>query len=373
MSVSQHLLTEKVNWKNAVLQVTVWRCNMGKRLLSGICLAVCILFLTAGAGSVLKVQAANSITVSGTIASGTTVNLLYLSTSGGTMQIVLDAGTDASACKILVPGKSVTVTCYGGSDNYLHASKIVSNGTTTSSVTVNTSSTATVTGTAATGTADDILYLSTTGGIMQIKIDSNTDLGSCSSIVVGKSLVVVCARGSDAYMHAVKISDGTVTSGVGASTATVNGVSVVTLPGTVASGTTSSLLYFATSGGTMQIVMDISTDDSACRALVPGQAITVACYRGADAYMHAARITDSSIDRSSTVTLASQSVTVSGTVASGTTSNLLYLSTSGGVMQIKMDGRTNMNGSGAMILGQTVSVTCVGASDSYLHATSITH
>jgi hypothetical protein len=238
---------------------------------------------------------------------------------------------------------------------------------------VNTSSTATVTGTAATGTADDILYLSTTGGIMQIKIDSNTDLGSCSSIVVGKSLVVVCARGSDAYMHAVKISDGTVTSGVGASTATVNGVSVVTLPGTVASGTTSSLLYFATSGGTMQIVMDISTDDSACRALVPGQAITVACYRGADAYMHAARITDSSIDRSSTVTLASQSVTVSGTVASGTTSNLLYLSTSGGVMQIKMDGRTNMNGSGAMILGQTVSVTCVGASDSYLHATSITH
>ena len=314
------------------------------------------------------VEAASSTTVTGTIQSGTTDTLMYLSTTAGTMEIKIDSDTDTSGCKVLLPDKKISVTCYRGDDAYMHASKITSPDA-ASNVTVDTRSTATVEGTVLTGTTDDLMYFSTSAGTMQIKIDSNTDMTGCTTVTLGKKLIVTCGRGSDAYMHAVKITDST--SASNSTTAVINGVTMPNITGTVAANTTASYLYFSTSSGLMEIKIDSSTDLSECRTLIPGQSISVACYRGSDAVMHAGRIVDNTISSSSQATVNTAKTTnVTGTVTSDTSSQLLYLSTSGGTMQIRLDDNTSMNGC-VLVIGESVQVTFAGGSDSYLHAVSI--
>ncbi len=112
-------------------------------------------FLPAG---VMQVRAAEVIaTVYGTILSGTTEELLMLSTAQGKMEIKLDASTDASACKILLPGREIYVDVTYGSDAYLHAAKIT-NSTPVDASTIDYSSTVTVTGEIDDKTREDILY-----------------------------------------------------------------------------------------------------------------------------------------------------------------------------------------------------------------------
>ena len=113
-------------------------------------------FLPAG---VMQVRAAEVIaTVYGTILSGTTEELLMLSTAQGKMEIKLDSNTDASACKILLPGREIYVDVTYGSDAYLHAAKIT-NSTPVDASTIDYSSTVTVTGEIDDKTREDILYL----------------------------------------------------------------------------------------------------------------------------------------------------------------------------------------------------------------------
>ena len=73
--------------------------------------------LTAHAAEVIA-------TVQGKVLSGTTDELLKLSTSDGVMEIKLDSGTDTSECKILLPDYTISVSVSHGSDGYLHAGKI---------------------------------------------------------------------------------------------------------------------------------------------------------------------------------------------------------------------------------------------------------
>ena len=92
-------------------------------------------FLPAG---VMQVRAAEVIaTVYGTILSGTTEELLMLSTAQGKMEIKLDSNTDASACKILLPGREIYVDVTYGSDAYLHAAKITNTGRIESNILAN--------------------------------------------------------------------------------------------------------------------------------------------------------------------------------------------------------------------------------------------
>ena len=342
---------------------------MIKTKIAGVCVAACLAITMAGTVSEIPVvEAASSTTVTGTIQSGTTDTLMYLSTTAGTMEIKIDSDTDTSGCKVLLPDKKISVTCYRGDDAYMHASKITSPDA-ASNVTVDTRSTATVEGTVLTGTTDDLMYFSTSAGTMQIKIDSNTDMTGCTTVTLGKKLIVTCGRGSDAYMHAVKITDST--SASNSTTAVINGVTMPNITGTVAANTTASYLYFSTSSGLMEIKIDSSTDLSECRTLIPGQSISVACYRGSDAVMHAGRIVDNTISSSSQATVNTAKTTnVTGTVTSDTSSQLLYLSTSGGTMQIRLDNNTSMNGC-VLVIGESVQVTFAGGSDSYLHAVSI--
>lgn len=354
-------------FSNAVL--THGGIVMIKRKIAVICTAACLAFTTSAfTDQIPVVQAETSVTVPGTVLSGTTDTLLYLSTTAGTMEIRIDSNADTSGCKILLPDKQVYVTCYRGSDAYMHASKITSTDS-QAQVSVDTRNTATVEGTVITGTTDELLYFSTSAGTMQIKMDDSTDMTGCNIVTLGKKLVITCGRGSDAYMHAIKVTDSA--SASSSTTATINGVTMPNITGTVAAGTTPGYLYFSTSAGLMEIKIDSSTDLGSCRTLIPGQSITVACYRGSDAYMHAGRIIDNTVSSSAAATVNStKTITVSGTVTSDTSSQILFLSTSGGIMQIKLDSSTQMNGN-VLVVGEQILVTCGSGSDAFLHAISV--
>ena len=195
---------------------------MKRDRIARVCMTVCLaLGMFMIPINELKVQAAEVIaTVQGTVSSGTTSELLKLSTKEGNMEIKLDSGTDTSACKILLPGQNISVSVARGSDEYLHAVKITS-GTQTAGVTIDSSNTTTVTGTIGDKTKDDVLYVNTPQGEMQIKLDVTTNMSGCSVLVIGKSYSISCARGADAYMHAVSISDSSqVAAGKNASTIT---------------------------------------------------------------------------------------------------------------------------------------------------------
>ena len=204
-----------------------------------VCLAFCMIMVPMNQ---LKVQAAEVIaTVEGTVMSGTTSELLLLSTKEGKMEIKLDSGTDTSACKILLPDKKVYVSVSHGSDGYLHAVKITSEAQ-PASITVDSSNTATVSGTVSDKTKGDVLFFDTPQGEMQIKLDTTTDMSGCNVLVAGKSYTIVCGRGSDAYMHAIRISDvaaGTVVSGL-----TPAPAGPVTVSTTSVTGTTPGKIFF---------------------------------------------------------------------------------------------------------------------------------
>ena len=208
----------------------------------------------------LKVQAAEVIaTVEGTVMSGTTSELLLLSTKEGKMEIKLDSDTDTSGCKILLPDYKVYVSVSHGSDGYLHAVKITSNAQTTG-VSVDTASAATVAGTIDKKTTGDVLYVNTPQGEMQIKLDGTTDMSGCKILMVGESYTIVCARGSDAYMHAISISSGVAANVASSFTPAPAGAvtaSTTSVIGTVNKKTKENLLYLATSGGEMQIPEEV--------------------------------------------------------------------------------------------------------------------
>ena len=185
---------------------------------------------------------------------------------------------------------------------------------------------------------------------MEIKLDATTDVSGCSLLVVGKSYNITCMRGSDAYMHAARIYDigvaapttpigtpgtnpplinppvngttgilpGTTTTPVStispAPASPVN-VSTVTVSGTATEKTKEGLLYLSTNEGEMQLVIDNNTDTRSGVVLTPGNKLTVSCYRGSDAYMHAASIVGVK-DNTGTVEIDKSSpATVTGTVA----------------------------------------------------------
>lgn len=349
---------------------------MKKKKIVGIYLAVSlILGMFLMPVSQLKVQAAEVIaTVEGTVMSGTTSELLLLSTKEGKMEIKLDSSTDTSGCKILLPNYKVSVSVSHGSDGYLHAVKITSN-TQTAGVSVDTSSAATVAGTIDKKTTGDVLYVNTPQGEMQIKLDSTTDMSGCKILMVGESYTIVCARGSDAYMHAISISSG-VAANV-ASSLTPAPAGTVTEPatsvtGTVKKNTKENLLYLATSGGEMQIVIDNYTDSRNGMVLTPDRSLTVSVYRGSDAYMHAAVITGVKTAFTAASIDTSSPTTVTGTVGSKSTENVLFLNTPQGEMELKLDAVSSVTNLKVLVTDKKVTVTCARGSDAYMHALTIT-
>ncbi len=337
-----------------------------------ICLVVSIVVIPANQ---LTVQAEEVIaTVEGTVLTGTTSELLLLSTKDGKMEIKIDSNTDTSACKILLPDNKINVSVSHGSDGYLHAVKITS-GTQVPANSIDSSTTATVTGTIGEKTKGDIIYFNTPQGEMEIKLDTTTDMSGCRVLVVDKTYSIVCARGSDAYMHAIRIMDGAAggaASGLTPAPAGAVTVETTSVTGTVSGNTKEDLLYLKTNGGDMQIVIDSNTDSRSGMVLTQGRTLTVSVYRGSDAYMHAATITAVKYGSQAATIDTSATSDVSGTVGSKSTEDVLYLDTPQGVMELKLDAVNSVTNCKVLVAGKKVSVTCARGSDAYMHALSIT-
>ncbi len=195
------------------------------------------------------------------------------------------------------------------------------------------------TGIVASNSTQSLLLLNTSGGQMKIKLDSGTDFSECRVLVGGQTVTVTYYRGDDAYLHASKVSDGTGSSSSSSANRTSGQTSSYpSVSGTIAANSTSSMIYFNTSSGQMQIKIDDKTDASQCRLVKSGLSAKVYYYRGSDAYLHAAKIVaDSSTDAWKASVSTANTLTVSGTVGSSSTPDVLYLSTSSGLMQIRMD------------------------------------
>ncbi len=347
------------------------------RLCTALCLTLGMLLSPTG---LLQTRASEVIaTVEGTVMSGTTSELLKLSTKEGNMEIKLDSNTDTSACKVLLPDKKIFVSVCHSNDGYLHAVKIT-NATPTKTVTLD-SSTTNVTGKITGKSKDDILYFNTAQGEMEIKLDSSTDMSGCTVLVENKTYTIACTRGSDAYMHAVRITDGTTSGTSGASGASSSltpapasavTASTSTVSGKVSDKTKENLLYLDTSEGEMQIVIDSNTDSRSGMVLTPDRKLTVTVYHGSDAYMHAATIIGSKDGANASDVDTSSTSTVTGTVGSKSTENILYLDTPQGQMELKLDAVRNVSGLKVLISGRKLSVTCARGSDAYMHALDIT-
>ena len=348
---------------------------MKKTRISRILACVFSLALFVGAISVsgMKVSAANTV-VTGTVSKGTTANLLCLyEPSNGTYKLVIDDSTDTSHCKFLTIGKTVTVSMYRGNDSNLHAA-VIASGKSLPNVSVDSSKTSTVTGTVMDATTDDMLYLKTSDGDMQIKIDAATNTSACKVLVSGAKITVVVSRGSDAYMHAVSISSGTgattttTTSSTSSSSTDFSQTSGTPVSGTATSESKDGVLYLSTKDGTYYIVCDGQTDTSGGFMFVPGNKLTAYIYRGNDANMHASRVTGT---RSGGSTLGSSKAAFGGTVDDKSNEEILYLKTSGGIMAFKLDPSTSLTGAKNLIRGRNVVITGAVGSDQYWHAISI--
>lgn len=306
-------------------------------------------------------------TVHGTVKSGTTGDMLLLDTPQGKMEIKIENATDTTAGKILLPGQALTVDVTGGSDGYLHAAKIVS-GTQIGNVTVDTKNTATIVGKLTGDTKDNQLHFDTPQGEMVIILDSTTSMGSCAFLVLGNTYSVVCGRGSDAYMHAISISDSTGSS----SSSSNNGDNSAYLS---VSGKVEQVkegrLYLSTNEGTMQFIIDNTANTLKGMMFLPDRRLRVSFYNGSDAYLHAVAVTGEKGSSSASVNSAAP-LTATGTVNKKSTEDMLYLDTPQGQMEIKLDSVSSLNNCKFLTEDMKISVSCGSGSDAYLHALSIT-
>lgn len=340
---------------------------MGRKICLALCLAAGLLLIP---WTQLTVRAAEDTTVQGTVVSGTTSEMLLLSTEYGKMEIKMDGNTDTSGAKILLPGTKISVRITYGSDAYWHALKLSSSGQSIG-VTVDNSKVSTVTGTISDKTTSDVLYVDTPQGQMQIKYDSSTNI-QCSVIVANKKYAISCARGSDAYMHAISIAEASTQNGTTtAVSGATGGTATNTFTGTVASNTTESIMFLSTSSGVMEFKIDSDADTSNGFINVSGNRMTVGGYRGNDGYWHAVSITGVKEACSANINTGS-TLSVSGTVSSKSTEKKLYLDTNGGTMEIKLDAVRSRNNFKVLTVGKKVTVTCGYGSDEYWHALDIT-
>lgn len=308
-----------------------------------------------------------AVTVTGKVLAGTTQSILYLDTSDGAMQIKIDSDTDTQAGMVLVTGNTVSVDVYRGSDAYMHAAKIVG-----SSDTANTSGMTTVRGAVSTGSTSNLLHLLTEQGVMLIKLDSSTDMSACGILLEGQYLYVDVARGSDAYMHAIRIVNPYYTSSTSgtASTSSATYANAREVTGTPKNNSTDDILYLDTSEGTFTLKLDSSTE-MASKAFMTGHTTKVTIYPGSDAYYHAAKITDDQY-KGNQANVSSSTRDVEGTVSDGTSLNELRLNTSEGTYKLRIDKSTTFDGVRFLKEGRKLKVTIARGDDEYWHAVKVT-
>lgn len=349
-----------------------------KTRLCAAALAVCGLVLSPVEGTGMNVQAAEVVaTVQGKVMEKTTSKLLYLDTPEGKMEIKMDGETNTGGCKVLLPDKEISVSVANGSDGYLHAVTI-SEEAAEPAVTLDMSNVSSVVGTLNEKTTENVLHMDTAQGEMELKLDKNTDMSGCTVLVVSGKYVVRCARGDDAYMHAVSIADvaqapaSSYTASTSYQTAVVNvDGTTKTITGTVKDNTDETTLYLSTSEGDFKIKIYDSTDTSRGMVLTPDNKLMVTYFRSTDNNLYAASIVGVKDSSSATVDTSPQA-TVTGTVKSKSTENILVLDTSAGEMELKLDRVSSPSGCKVLVKDKKISVTCSRGDDAYMHALTVT-
>ena len=237
---------------------------------------------------------------------------------------------------------------------------------------------ATVQGRVMEGTTAKLLYLDTSDGKMEIKIDGSTSTGNCKMLLPDKKISVSVANGNDGYLHAVTISENGENPSVELDTSKVSNV-----VGTVNEKTTENVLHLDTAQGEMELKIDKNTDLSNCSVLVVSGKYVVSCERGEDAYMHAISIadvaaapvpaTDTSQTYSQTpvVNPTGETRSVTGTVKDNSEESTLYLATSEGTFTFKIDDSTETSKGMVMTPENRMMVTYFRGSDNLLHAVSL--
>jgi len=243
----------------------------------------------------------------------------------------------------------------------------------------------TVEGTVQTGTSSSFLKLNTDSGVMEIKIDANADWSECKNLLPGRKVQVDVYYGGDSYMHASRLKDI-------ASTSNTKGI---TATGIIEDIQTSSsdIIYFKTASGNIAIKVNTSTNMDNCKVLVAGNYYTI-IYTGTSYYKDALEIRDIGASTTTTTTTTTTNklsgtsditantvstnfditnvnnatASVKGTVTADTTATVLYLNTSGGVMQFKIDSDTIFDDALVEVPGVTYKVFYGYGTDSYLHA-----
>ncbi len=325
-----------------------------------------LLVLTGILAIPVKAYAATEITFTGKVGENTTAEKLCLSTSGGTVEIKIDSQTDTSEAKFLMKGDKIIADCYRGDDEYWHASKLKADSK-SEDADVDKDKKSTVVGRIAKGTTSSKIYLKAKDGTMEIKVDGSTDLSGIRYLVLDQKVEIECARGSDAYMHAISVRP----AGSGSSSADIEAKGTE-VTGRVEKGTTTSTLKLKTSGGTMDFILDLATDATECRVLIPGQKITAYYYRGSDSWNHISKIVNDSNSRASKANCdANTNVVVSGRVTSETTENTISFETSSGIMEIKLDSETNFSRCPVVVYNTKLKIECERGDDGYYHAKAV--
>lgn len=161
-------------------------------------------------------------------------------------------------------------------------------------------------------------------------------------------------------------------------------VNTVTVKGTIAKGTTSSLLLLSASEGTYRCKMDSDTNFNGITTLVIGYTAEIEVYNGSDGYLHVARFNSSSASSGSSSSSSSststtstsssaskQTTDVTGTIKQDTSNSTLYLSTSSGDMVIKIDSDCDLSKCGTLVAGNSAIASVYRGDDAYMHATKI--
>ena len=283
------------------------------------------------------------------------------------MEIKIDSSTDVSEARILLPQTKLSVAISHGSDGYWHATKITYNGAAVG-ITIDTSKTSTVTGTISDKTNGDVLYVDTVQGEMQIKYDQTTNINGCSVLVANRKYNITCARGSDAYMHAISIADASNTQNNNSSS--MGGTYV---NGTVSSKTTGDVLFLDTKDGTMEFKVDGNADATNGKWKTTGTKLTVWFYRGNDAYLHANRVAEgTTTGGNNSNTTGTVTNTFTGTISAKTTEGVLFLDTKDGSMEFKIDSNANTINGLINVAGNKMTVGGYNGNDGYWHASTLT-
>ncbi|MCR4787305.1 MAG: hypothetical protein K5888_01845 [Lachnospiraceae bacterium] len=349
-----------------------------KKLLSFIAVAAIVLsgILTLG------VTTANADTsIQGTVAKGSTAEIIKVDTSEGTYEIKIDSGTQFTGGKNLLPGRGVTVSFVHGNDAYLHAVTIKAGGA--NGIFIDNSTKKEISGKIKDVADKETVFVEASDGDYEVKIDDGTDLSGTNFLIAGNSYVFKIAKGSDSAYHALSISDTYASSSSSSYSSTVTTSSysytdsaslsgeTYTCTGTVTSSTKPGILYLNCSDGERQLKIDASTDTSRGFLQLPGAKLTATYRYGSDAYWHAVCVEGEVAKNSGASVKSDNPTTVVGTVSSKTTPEKLFLDVSNGTMEIKLDTLNNLDGIKVINQGMKVTVKIGYGSDAYWHALSI--